>query len=129
MLRYGQEVILLAQSDKFGQIVSDIIGTLGLRDAEEATGISAAYIGAMKRGHIPAEAIIAKFAAGFGTDANQLFDAAREVKADIQPELIIQAGCEAANLSTDDRLHILREFRSAQDNQKKKNVYKKSAAA
>jgi transcriptional regulator with XRE-family HTH domain len=107
------DVIVLASSAKFGGIVSDIIGTKGLREVAEITGISAPWIGAMKRGQIPSEKTIAKFAAAFGVSAKPLFDAALEVKEDIDLERIIQAACEAAGLSTAGRLKVLDAFREA----------------
>jgi hypothetical protein len=114
MLRYGEEVIFLGQSDEFGRIVSMIIGRRGLREAEELTGISAAYLGAMKAGKVPSEEIIARFVVGFnvqGELATRLYEAAKAVKGDLDPELIMQFACDAAGMDTMQRMAVIDEFR------------------
>ena len=114
MLRYGLEVILLAQSDEFGRMVREIVGRMGLRDAARLTGLSAAYIGAMKDGHVPLEESLAKFAAGYklqGEYAKRFFEVARLARPDLDPEAIIQFGCDAAGYTTMERLAVVEEFR------------------
>ncbi len=113
----GGGYILVANSEEFKRLVQDIIGPMGLREAESLTGISATYIGAMKnKGHVPNEEMIGKLAAGFGLDdkrANQLFEAAAKVRPGISPEALLQVACQAAGLSTSARLALLDHFRAA----------------
>lgn len=52
-------------SIEFGRLVSEIISDDSFGQASIRTGISAAYLLQMKRGKVPSEHIIEKFAAGY----------------------------------------------------------------
>lgn len=52
-------------SPEFGRLVSDIIGADSFGQVSIRTGISQAYLLQMKRGKVPSEQIIEKFAAGY----------------------------------------------------------------
>lgn len=108
----GGERIMV--SEKFGQLVRDIVGPMNWNDAAVITGISKAYLGQMKVGKVPSAKIIAKFALGFNLDEYHrklLYKYAAEVREDATPEALLHVACEAAGLSVSARLRLLQCYR------------------
>ncbi len=114
--RGGGIRVVATSSEEFGRIVSDIMGADGLREASRKTGLSKTYIGEMREGLVPSTEAVGQFAVGYRLDADlarRLFEAARNVREDINPELLFQIACGAAGISTTDRLRLLDDYRAA----------------
>lgn len=109
-----REVVYMAKSAEFGRIVADVIGRMGLRDAANKAGISAAYMGSMKDGTVPSEEILARFVSAFSVEgelARRLWESARAEKSQMDIEHILQFACDAAGFDTMERWQLLEKFR------------------
>lgn len=100
---------ILANSEEFGRVVSEICGAKGLRKLEKETGLSAAYIGAMKGGLVPSAGKLAQFAAGTkisGELAKRYYQAASNVRSDLDIDSLLDFVCEVAGLDTMARFEV-----------------------
>lgn len=91
-------MILLARSEEFREVMRDIIGNLGLRAASAKIDVSAAYMGTIKDGTIPSDAVLAKIVAAFevqGELAERFWRAAQGGKPELELESIVHFACDA----------------------------------
>ncbi len=122
--RGGERILVASTSPRFGQMIRDILGKDSLHAAARRTGLSANLISQLRNDHVPGSRVIAAFAEGYNLSEKrrlQLMEAAREIREDVNPELMLTMACELAGLDVEARLDLLDAFREAQ--------YKKRSAA
>jgi hypothetical protein len=111
----GREVILVAQAEGLGALLRDVVGADSSRGFARKIGVSSAYAGSLLAGYVPSDDILGRIAVAYDLDhelTTRLFDAAREVRADIDPERLLQTACSAGGLSTAGRIAVLDCFRT-----------------
>lgn len=108
-------MITVAQSDTLALLLHDVVGNDSARELARKLGVSSAYGSNVLKGYVPSDDVLGRIAVAYGLDhdlTTRLFDAAREVRADIDPERLLQTACSAAGLSTAGRIAVLECFRN-----------------
>jgi hypothetical protein len=113
-----REVILVMQGEEFGALLRDIVGADSSRAFSRKIGVTSSYAGSLLAGYVPSDDVLGRIAVAYNLDhdlTTRLFDAAREVRADIDPERLLQTACSAAGFSTAGRIAVLECFRTVRE--------------
>lgn len=117
----GGEVIYVTMDQSFAQYVADVMGNDSALEGSRKTGISSPYIGEMRKGMVPGEQILLKFAKGYGIPIDTLFRLAERARPSVDAEVLLVDTCEAAGLSTLARMRVVQAFRTERDRRAREN--------